>query len=539
VETQDDSPKKKPLAMCERHGLSYNSAHYTGCVLCRKLEEAKYTQLSSANSADMRATLGEKPSRWRVTKSFFKTGVRLFLLAVIVKVAVHILDTRQVVTMVVEPAPQTLENMTAPLVEALKFHPSSGLPEPVAGSRDWENTKSMYVAAANGSGAAIKRLLAAGASIDQVENSKSTPLRLAIDNNHIPLAKWLVEKGADVKLAGAILAAARAGDPELLENMLARGADVNEKVTDWEGVKQTPMLLAVESSHIECADVLARHGASLKETYARASGLLEVAARGADGRSAYMVEWLFARGAEPRPRDTELYQPLKVAVAHRSLDVIQVLALRGVNIDAVETEGYGAHETLLTRAARQTGTGTQDTQLQLGLIRKLLLVGARPGPALEDFSLCEGCPRRLGHEIIRSAAARPTLAALDHLDDGGNGALHWAAGFGEPALVEHILRQKTNVNRTSHAGGELSWEYDTGSTPLHLAAAYRHGDVVEKLLANGADPNIPDGKGRKARDVVGTFSSRRYPNTWDSAANQGREMRIKALFDSHMPRLTE
>uniref|UniRef100_A0ABD2WV84 Uncharacterized protein n=1 Tax=Trichogramma kaykai TaxID=54128 RepID=A0ABD2WV84_9HYME len=72
-------------------------------------------------------------------------------------------------------------------------------------------------------------------------------------------------------------------------------------------------------------------------------------------------------------------------------------------------------------------------------------------------------------------------------DDHGYSSLHAACMLGPyargPALLKSLLRR-----------GAVDVERDTGyeRPPLHVAAQYRHPEIVKILLAHGADPNQPD-----------------------------------------------
>ena len=61
--------------------------------------------------------------------------------------------------------------------------------------------------------------------------------------------------------------------------------------------------------------------------------------------------------------------------------------------------------------------------------------------------------------------------------------LHWAASKGDAAEVQRLLARKYPVNRFDRA---LGW------TPLHHAVRQGHLDVVDVLLAAGADVNAHD-----------------------------------------------
>jgi ankyrin repeat protein len=67
------------------------------------------------------------------------------------------------------------------------------------------------------------------------------------------------------------------------------------------------------------------------------------------------------------------------------------------------------------------------------------------------------------------------------------GVLHQMAKRGDAAAVRWLLDHGAAVNgRWSH--------WDAEVTPLHLASAFGHPDVVQRLLAAGADRDIRDSK---------------------------------------------
>jgi ankyrin repeat protein len=71
--------------------------------------------------------------------------------------------------------------------------------------------------------------------------------------------------------------------------------------------------------------------------------------------------------------------------------------------------------------------------------------------------------------------------------DSGGGALHLMAQRNDVAAVNWLLAHGANVNgRWSSQGAEV--------TPLHLAAARGHAEMVQLLLRAGADPRIRDSR---------------------------------------------
>ena len=66
--------------------------------------------------------------------------------------------------------------------------------------------------------------------------------------------------------------------------------------------------------------------------------------------------------------------------------------------------------------------------------------------------------------------------------------LYLAAGEGHKEIVELLIAKGANVNTKT----------DEGSTPLHSATANEHENIAELLIEKGADVNAKDNKGRTA-----------------------------------------
>jgi len=67
-------------------------------------------------------------------------------------------------------------------------------------------------------------------------------------------------------------------------------------------------------------------------------------------------------------------------------------------------------------------------------------------------------------------------------DRNGNTALHDAALVGDPTAITYLTSMKARVNATNN----------NGETPLVLAVHRKDIEIVQLLIAAGADPNIQD-----------------------------------------------
>jgi len=94
-------------------------------------------------------------------------------------------------------------------------------------------------------------------------------------------------------------------------------------------------------------------------------------------------------------------------------------------------------------------------------------------------------------ELEREIRVADSLAAFAY--DGWT-ALHLAAFFGQLEAARMLLDAGADLNAVSRNSLE--------NTPLHAAAAGRHGDVARLLVDRGADGLIPDAGDFSARAIA-------------------------------------
>jgi hypothetical protein len=125
----------------------------------------------------------------------------------------------------------------------------------------------------------------------------------------------------------------------------------------------------------------------------------------------------------------------------------------------------------------------------VGVVRRLVEAGADVHVIDPEggFSMTDLACMKNDLEMVQILLARG--APVDHLDNMGRTTLHLAAQNGNPAMVRLLINHKADVNVRSRIRPE---------TPLTLAAQGGHTDVVERLLAAGADPDAVDHFGRTA-----------------------------------------
>jgi len=271
-----------------------------------------------------------------------------------------------------------------------------------------------------------------------------SPLFDTVVHGNPAMAEALVTKAGDTKAAkwAPLHAAAASGDRQAVEDLLAKGADVNAKSELGASALHT----AAVYGHKQIAELLIEKGADVNATAERSlwdEGMTALHGSCIKGQKG-VAELLIARGADVNAKTKNGYTPLHIAATGGHKDVAEVLIAKGADVNA--KDNYG-----------------------------------RP-----PLSLAKNRSRTEVVELLRKYGAKDESSA------GANSAkptksLHQAAADGDIEQVKLLIRNGADVNATVGKRAK---------TPLIDAVSYGHADIVEVLLANGAKVDMADNLGR-------------------------------------------
>jgi len=246
-------------------------------------------------------------------------------------------------------------------------------------------------------------------------------------------------------LAGAALAAeniltlqtaAKEGNRAAVQTLL--NSPVKPNVAGAEGT--AALVWAASRNDVEMADMLLRAGASAKG--ANEFGATPIYAA-AGHRDPILLTKLLAAGGDPNAGLLSGETPLMIAAHRGNLEAVRALLTAGANPNAAENNGG-------------------QTALMIAIVEK--------HAAVIDELLKRGADIQLGSKT-------------------GFTPLMFAVQQGDVGAVSKLLKAGADVNMVQNG---------TKLTPIIIASAMLHPDVVDLLLDNGANPNAIDSRGYTA-----------------------------------------
>jgi uncharacterized protein len=357
--------------------------------------------------------------------------------------------------------------------------------------------------------AALEKIRA-GANVNEAQPDGTRPIHWAVYHVDYELVDALIAKKAQVNVTNEfgstpIAEAAKLGDAWLVKTLLAAGAEPEGVNADDE----TALMLAIKTGELPVVEMLVKAGANVNavEKFHNQTSLMWAAA--APKNAGEMVRLLLARGASVKPRALYSDWPSQITSEPRA----QYRPVGGLTalLYAARSGCYDCVEALIAAGADpNVPTPEGVTAMMIALdndqtdVAKLLLDhGANP-------NLWDWWGRTALHIVIdrkeggSSAGLRLGAAALKDLDP-PPAPLPVASLHREPASYMDIVNAllaagaDTNVELNMHRpsrGGNSGRFIDpllsTGCTPLLRATMGGDMEVVQALLAKGAQPNIND-----------------------------------------------
>jgi ankyrin repeat protein len=361
----------------------------------------------------------------------------------------------------------------------------------------------LMAAARTGDLAVVNALLARGARVDaRTVETQATALMWAVAGSHDGVASALLNGGADPGTSTAdgftpLLFAAGNGDTALAEVLIAAGVDVNDAGAD--GTHALPY--AIANGQDEFARFLLRQGADPNGSM----GGIHALHIAAGNVGTWLGDWSRGHGHGGRFRGRNL-------PADRRLFLVQALLERGADVNARITTSamfmsYIGHPTKGAFEGFATGTGD--------------LRGATPlWVAAYAANASNGGG---GLEIIRTLLA---AGADQHVTtDDGTTPFMVAAGLGRATYTPREPRgvrsesAEAAVRILLEAGADINAANEADFTALHGAAFRGLNEVIEYLVAEGADIDARDFRGRTPYRVAeGTKQSFQFQSWPESAA---------------------
>ena len=422
-------------------------------------------------------------------------------------------------------------------------------------------------AAENASLALVERLLAAGAAASVAQANGLTPLMVAARTGNIDIVRGLLKHGADVNAATtevgatALMWAVAAPHRAIVEALLDGGADVHISTTKG----MTPLLTAAQRGDIETARLLLGAGADVNQLGSDGTHALPYAI--VSGRDEFAL-FLLAEGADPNSR----------------IDGIPALAAAAGSVDTwlVDWDRQHGDGRYISRRRSRNGRIYLTAEQRIPLVEALLAAGADPNGRITTSAMLMnyiGYPKKGAFErfacgtgdlrgatplwvaafgaasdgAYRSSAASGRNFQVESsaeivrmlLDAGADQSLTTADGttpfMAAAGLGRSTFRPNWTRGRRSHgaetatrvlldAGAEINAVNEADFSALHGAAFRGLNEVVEYLVAHGADIDARDYRGRTpfrlAEGSKQSFQFQAFPETADLLGELGANTRL-------------
>ena len=430
----------------------------------------------------------------------------------------------------------------------------SRTPAPKLNAKNMYGSTPLHEAAMFGYLETVNVLLAAGASLFEMNLSGSLPIHLAVENRQLQVAEVLLQSPSTVQ---AQFEARRRGgftcfhqavdqdDERMVALLLKKGASVN--VVD--GSSATPLHLAALHDFLGLCRLLVDSGANIHAGNSQWETPLDLAA---SAGHASVIQFLVESGADIEHTSWNKWTPLHRSVRAGRIGAVSYLLQQNASLTAKDKKGYLPLH-LATRSGNldvvslvlnarkdqrkyqlhqpdKNGATPRETAFFCShyLIHKFLRRAEReydPAPASMKASdeITEAIERGDIDQVRGLIQAHPAL--IDSPDDDGQPPLHVAIQEDRLDIATFLLESGASIESTGYHGwrpihiasslgkphlvqfclshnASLLTLTSSHQTPIHKACSAHNVDVVRMLVEAGADPHARNDRGMTGLHVA-------------------------------------
>jgi ankyrin repeat protein len=370
-------------------------------------------------------------------------------------------------------------------------------------------------------------LLAAGADVLATNRIGVRPIFLATENGSAAMLGRLLDAGDEANGIltptgeTVLMLTARTGNPAAVELLIDHGADVNAR----QEREFTPLMFAAAEGHADVIRVLLRHGAdpslatlaSTRRERRPAGGMTPLLLAARQGHLA-AAQALVEGGADVNECAADDTSPLLIALVNGHYDLGRMLLDRGADPSLADANGRGPLFSVIDLRNAQWSQIPPPKLSQaehMAMIETLVEAGADLEQAIEDKVAHRGS---FDMRWTNFTGGTPFLRAawngdievmrflLDHgadpnvVSEKGETALLLLAGAGWP-LGQGYIRSDDEIFAAldllvDDLGQDVNAATEEGVTALMAAVFKGTNEVIDYLVARGADLGAVDNKGR-------------------------------------------
>ena len=325
----------------------------------------------------------------------------------------------------------------------------------------------LMMASRTGKTDALKLLLEAGADVNAREAwGGTTPLMWAVSERHPEAARVLIAAGAEVNAASNFVAAANGRG---FEGRTPAPAQAGQKVEEFASGLLTPLMLAAREGDLESGEILVAAGADVNAIAGDGKDALGLAIFNGNYDFA---SFLIDRKSNVNQPDTQGFTPLFWAVDRRNMETAP-------NFPWVVTQDpLPLIKKLLDAGANSNAlvNNTPRARMRAGSPRIVFATALMRAAFSADLELVK---------LLLAYGADPTIVSKD-----GETMVAAAAGLG---FIQGYSKGKPEDERLQvvklfvELGADVNQPDDYGITPLMVAANMGDTKVIQYLVDVGAD----------------------------------------------------